>query len=451
MSGRNAVVLLSGGLDSTTVLAIAQSEGFVAYALSFHYGQRHATELDAARRIAEAAGVGGHVVAEIDLRVFGGSALTADDRRPQGALGWRDGRGDPDHLRAGAQHDLPLVRARLGRDARRERHLRRRQRARLQRLSRLPAGVHRGVRADGEPGHQGRCRGHPAPPDPRAADPAHEGRASSAAGSSSASTTRLTQSCYDPDAEGRACGACDSCLLRLRGLREPPACRIPLPTSRTRRCGDDLHRQGDLLHAAGRGRQRRPAGGVLPLRRLQPLDRAREGSRHRRLHVLRHRLRRHRRPRRRQVPQRRRARRRRRRALAVAPTAAAGRSSSAPAASRSCSSTPPLVDALHAAGFEVAVETNGTLEPPAGIDWICVSPKAGSDTVLRRGNELKLVYPQQAAPPERFADADFEHFYLQPMDGPETRPQHRSAASSTASPTRSGGSACRPTRSPASA
>jgi 7-carboxy-7-deazaguanine synthase (Cx14CxxC type) len=79
----------------------------------------------------------------------------------------------------------------------------------------------------------------------------------------------------------------------------------------------------------------------------------------------------------------------------------------------------PLVAALHAEGFEIAVETNGTLEPPDGIDWICVSPKAGATTVLLRGNELKLVYPQEAAPPERFADADFEHFFLQPMDGPE--------------------------------
>jgi 7-carboxy-7-deazaguanine synthase len=79
----------------------------------------------------------------------------------------------------------------------------------------------------------------------------------------------------------------------------------------------------------------------------------------------------------------------------------------------------PLVDAFHEAGFEIAVETNGTLEPPPGIDWICVSPKAGSATVLLRGNELKLVYPQPLAQPERFADADFEHFYLQPMDGPE--------------------------------
>jgi 7-carboxy-7-deazaguanine synthase len=79
----------------------------------------------------------------------------------------------------------------------------------------------------------------------------------------------------------------------------------------------------------------------------------------------------------------------------------------------------PAVDAFHERGFEIAIETNGTLEPPSGIDWICVSPKAGSETVLRRGNELKLVYPQPSAQPETFADAEFEQFYLQPMDGPE--------------------------------
>ena len=78
-----------------------------------------------------------------------------------------------------------------------------------------------------------------------------------------------------------------------------------------------------------------------------------------------------------------------------------------------------LVAAFHEAGLEIALETNGTLEPPTGIDWICVSPKAGSETVLLRGDELKLVYPQPLAQPERFADADFAHFYLQPMDGPE--------------------------------
>lgn len=78
----------------------------------------------------------------------------------------------------------------------------------------------------------------------------------------------------------------------------------------------------------------------------------------------------------------------------------------------------PLIEALHAAGFEIAVETNGTQEPPPGLDWICVSPKAGADLELRAGNELKLVYPQAGAMPERFATLEFDHFFLQPMDGP---------------------------------
>ena len=78
-----------------------------------------------------------------------------------------------------------------------------------------------------------------------------------------------------------------------------------------------------------------------------------------------------------------------------------------------------LVEALHAEGFEVAVETNGTQDAPAGLDWICVSPKAGAPLLLRRGHELKLVYPQGGAEPERFTDLEFQHFFLQPMDGPE--------------------------------
>ncbi len=77
-----------------------------------------------------------------------------------------------------------------------------------------------------------------------------------------------------------------------------------------------------------------------------------------------------------------------------------------------------LVRALHAAGFEVAIETNGTLPAPEGVDWICVSPKARAPLVLTRGHELKLVYPQLDAPPERFAGMAFKYFYLQPMDGP---------------------------------
>lgn len=77
-----------------------------------------------------------------------------------------------------------------------------------------------------------------------------------------------------------------------------------------------------------------------------------------------------------------------------------------------------LVRALHARGLEIAVETNGTRVPPSGLDWICVSPKAGSQLVLRRGDELKLVYPQSGAEPERFEALEFRHFFLQPMDGP---------------------------------
>ena len=77
-----------------------------------------------------------------------------------------------------------------------------------------------------------------------------------------------------------------------------------------------------------------------------------------------------------------------------------------------------LVRALHRRGFEIAVETNGTRSPPAGLDWICVSPKAGAELVLRAGDELKLVYPQAGAEPERFEALGFRHFFLQPMDGP---------------------------------
>lgn len=76
----------------------------------------------------------------------------------------------------------------------------------------------------------------------------------------------------------------------------------------------------------------------------------------------------------------------------------------------------PLIEALHARGFEIAVETNGTQPAPEGLDWICVSPKADAELVLTRGHELKLVYPQPLARPERFAALDFQHFFLQPLD-----------------------------------
>jgi 7-carboxy-7-deazaguanine synthase (Cx14CxxC type) len=86
------------------------------------------------------------------------------------------------------------------------------------------------------------------------------------------------------------------------------------------------------------------------------------------------------------------------------------------------------IGALHARGFEVAIETNGTQQAPAGIDWICVSPKASATVVLTSGNELKLVYPQTKAPPETFAALQFDHFFLQPMDGPHLAENTRAAA-----------------------
>ena len=80
-----------------------------------------------------------------------------------------------------------------------------------------------------------------------------------------------------------------------------------------------------------------------------------------------------------------------------------------------------LLAALHAKGFEVAIETNGTMPVPEGVDWVCVSPKASAEFVAREGQELKLVYPQESAEPERYAGLSFRHFFLQPMDGPEVR------------------------------
>ena len=80
---------------------------------------------------------------------------------------------------------------------------------------------------------------------------------------------------------------------------------------------------------------------------------------------------------------------------------------------------PPLIAAFHGAGFEIALETNGTLPAPAGIDWVCVSPKAQAPLLQTRGQELKLVFPQAGVDPARFEGLAFERFYLQPMDGPD--------------------------------
>lgn len=86
-----------------------------------------------------------------------------------------------------------------------------------------------------------------------------------------------------------------------------------------------------------------------------------------------------------------------------------------------------LIEALHAAGFEIAIETNGTRAVPEGVDWICVSPKAGTTLVQRRGDELKLVFPQPDAMPPAFEALDFHHLLLQPMDGPDQEANIRAA------------------------
>lgn len=86
-----------------------------------------------------------------------------------------------------------------------------------------------------------------------------------------------------------------------------------------------------------------------------------------------------------------------------------------------------LIDALHAKGFEIGVETNGTIAAPAGVDWLCVSPKAGAPLVQTSGDELKLVFQQEGVPPEAFESLDFSEFFLQPMDGPALS-RHTAAA-----------------------
>ena len=88
---------------------------------------------------------------------------------------------------------------------------------------------------------------------------------------------------------------------------------------------------------------------------------------------------------------------------------------------------PPLIDALHAQSFVIAIETNGTLPVPDGIDWVCMSPKAEASLVVTSGDELKLIYRQEGGEPERYEHLGFTHFFLQPMDGPD-RDAHTAAA-----------------------
>ncbi len=166
-----AVVLVSGGLDSMVAAARAREDGFGLLALSIDYNQRHQLELAAARRIAATLGAERHIVLPLDLRAFGGSALTSEVDVPKTGVGPRHS-GD---LCAGAQYRFPQPCARLGRGERRARSLRRRQRARLFGLSRLPSGIHRRVRAAGQSRDQGGRRGRWLPC-PRAAATSDQGR-----------------------------------------------------------------------------------------------------------------------------------------------------------------------------------------------------------------------------------------------------------------------------------
>jgi 7-cyano-7-deazaguanine synthase len=216
--GKPAVVLLSGGLDSTTVLAIAKDRGFVPFALSFRYGQRHVIELQAARRVAEALGVGRHVVADIDLRVFGGSALTADIDVPKhdNAAELTD---EIPSTYVPARNTIFLSFA-------------------LAYAETVGAqDIFIGVNALDYSGYPD-CR-----PEYIAAFEAMANLATKAGvggsslkihapllemtkadivrtGSALGVDYRLTSSCYDPNALGEPCGRCDSCLLRLKGFEE---------------------------------------------------------------------------------------------------------------------------------------------------------------------------------------------------------------------------------------
>ena len=216
---RPAVVLLSGGLDSTTVLAIAKSQGFTPYALSFSYGQRHVQELKAAEAVVAAQGAAGHVVAQIDLREFGGSALTADIAVPKGRLAADIAQGIPITY-VPARNTVFLSFA-------------------LAWAETLGASdIFIGVNALDYSGY----------PDCRAEYiAAYEAMANLATRAGVEGTQKLkihaplislskaqiiqkglglgvdygiTSSCYDPGDEGKPCGACDSCLLRARGFVE---------------------------------------------------------------------------------------------------------------------------------------------------------------------------------------------------------------------------------------
>jgi 7-cyano-7-deazaguanine synthase len=216
---KKAVVLLSGGLDSSTVLAIAKSQGYELYALSFSYGQRHVVELDAARRVAAATGVADHRVASIDLRVFGGSALTADIAVPKGRDTAEMGHGIPITY-VPARNTIFLSFALAWAEV----------------LG--SSDIFIGVNALDYSGYPD-CRPEFIAAFEKLANLATkagvEGRQHLKIHTPLLALTKaqivqkgielgvdysLTSSCYDPSPTGQPCGQCDSCLLRQKGFRE---------------------------------------------------------------------------------------------------------------------------------------------------------------------------------------------------------------------------------------
>jgi 7-cyano-7-deazaguanine synthase len=216
---RKAVILLSGGLDSTTVLAIAKEKGFEAYALSFRYGQRHMAELEAASRVAASLGVKEHVIADINLRVFGGSALTSDVAVPKGRVASDMSHGIPITY-VPARNTIFLSFALAW--------------AEVLHSSDIFIGVN-ALDYSGYPD----CRPEYIEAYQRMADLATrsgvEGTQKLTIHTPLIQLTKaqivsegvrlgvdysLTLSCYDPSPSGEACGHCDSCTLRLKGFKE---------------------------------------------------------------------------------------------------------------------------------------------------------------------------------------------------------------------------------------
>lgn len=223
---RKAVVLLSGGLDSTTVLGIAHAEGCEIHALSFDYGQRHSIEIQAAKRVADHIGVSSHTLIEIDLRALGGSALTADFEVPK----------DRDHKEMGSGIPITYVPARNSIFLSFALAV-----AEVRGASEIFIGVS-SVDFSGYPdcrpaflaafetvARLGTAVGAEGRQEIKIRAPLqHLSKAETIAlGTSLGVDYSLTRSCYDPDSDGHACGRCDSCQLRRKGFLEA---RIPDPT-----------------------------------------------------------------------------------------------------------------------------------------------------------------------------------------------------------------------------